>query len=395
MGSVCRHAGLFDDALAAYRQAAILAKDQPVTRARLQLLRANAYERNSRFVVALRELAVGRKLLDSQHSDDARLWRVKLDVHGARIRLGQDRFDTALKQASQAINDARVLGDRQTLADALMAADNAELGLGRPATGRMLEALSIYQEIGDLSNEARVHNNLGYGAYLEGNWTEALRWFEGSRSASIRAGNVVDAAIASANVGDMLVKRGQLDEASPLLKDAVRVMRATGLSDTAAWTEIQMGRLLTTRGAHAEANDLLERVGGELRKLGKHLSALEAACAQAQALSFLGHGAEALRVLDSSVTAAGANATALGAQIAEARVQALVSAGRIQDARLAIRTGLRTARQAGAHFEEAMLLAARTELDRREGKGPDDADVATLRKIQTSLGIESMPRLAA
>ena len=395
MGSVCRHAGLIDDALEAYRQAASLAKDQPVTLARLRLLRANAYERNSRFGVALRELAFGRRLLNEQRSAEARLLRVKLDVNAAWIRVGQDRFDAALTHANQAIRDARAVRDSQTLADALMAADTAELGLGKPAKDRMSEALRIYQELGDLTGEARVRSNLGYGAYLEGKWDEAIASFEGYRNASTRAGNVFDAAIASANLGDMLVKRGQLDEAFPLLQDAVRVLRATGFSDTAAWTEIQLGRLLTARGSHGEANGLLERVGQELRQLGKHVSALEAACVQAQALACLGQAPEALQTLDASIAAAGANAAALAAQVAEAKVQALVAAGRRQDARLAIDSGLRSARKAGAYFEEAALLAARIELDQREGKGPDDGDVSALGDILTSLGIKSMPRLAA
>jgi tetratricopeptide (TPR) repeat protein len=395
LGDVRRAAGLFDDALEAYRQAAQLATEEPVTRARTHLLRANAHERKSRFSMALRELSTGRRLLDGLRSPDADRCRLDIDVRAATIRLAQDRFSDALRQAERAIHDARALGERHALADALMAADSAELGLGRPATARMLEALSLYQELGDLSNEARVRSNLGYGAYLEGNWGKALEWFEGYRSAAIQAGNSLDAAIAASNIGEMLVRRGTLDVAYPLLIDAVRVMRATGFSDGAAWTEIQLGRLLMARGEPAKADSLLERVRSELRKLGKSASALEAACVQAQAKSRLGQGADALALLDESVSAAGQNAATFAPQVAEARVYALVATGRKSEARLEADAGIEAARAAGLQYEEAALLAARVQLDRAQGKGPDEQDVAALEKILNSLGIESMPRLAA
>jgi len=395
LGDVRRAAGLFDDALEAYRQAARLATDDPVTRARTHLLRANAHERKSRFATALRELSRGRKLLDGLKSPGADKCRLDIDVRAATIRLAQDRFADALRQAERAIQDARALGDRQALADALMAADSAELCLGRPAKTRMLEALALYQELGDLSNEARLRCNLGYGAYLEGDWNTALEWFEGYRSASIQSGNSLDAAIAASNIGEMLVRRGALEEAYPLLNDAVRVMRATGFSDGAAWAEIQIGRLLIARGAHDKADALLERVRSELRKLGKSASALEAACVQAQAKSLLGQGADALMLLDESISAAGQHAATFAPQIAESRVRALAAMGRRPEARLETDAGIEAARAAGLQYEEAALLAARIELDRGQGKGPDVRDVAALEKILANLGIESMPRLAA
>jgi len=393
LGDVCCGAGMFDDALEAYGQARRLVGEDPLARARLQLLRVNAYERKSQFVMALRELSAGRRLLEGMDSEAARRTRARIGSGTATIRLAQDRYQDALREAEKAAAAARESGERAALALALLTADSAQLALGTSASERMLEALSIFQELGDLRNEARVRCNLGCGAYLEGRWNEALDWFEGYRETARRAGNIVDAAHAGSNIGEMLVRRGQLDEALPLLKDVIRVMRASGLSDNAAYAEVQLGRLLLQRGACADADELLDRVGAELRQLGKATSALEAACVQAQARAFLGHAEDALKLVDRAAQVAGSNARMYAAQIAEARVQALTALGRLHEARLAADEGLAAARKFGLPYEEAVMLAARAELDRRNEKGPDETDVAALERILTSLGVKATPRL--
>jgi tetratricopeptide (TPR) repeat protein len=394
LGTVSREAGMFDDALEAYAQARRLIGREPLARVRLQLLRAQAYERKSQFTTALRELAAGRRLLDGLDSPAARQSRARISSRTSTIRLAQDRYHDALREAEKAVLEARTSGERAALAHALMNADTAQLALGGSASERMLEALSLYQELGDLGNEARVRCNLGCGAYLEGRWNEALTWFQGYRESAMKTGNAVDAAIAGSNIGEMLVRRGQLDEALPLLKDVIRVMRASRNADNAAYAEVQLGRFLLQRGAYAEADELMERVWSELRQLGKATSALEAACVKAQALAFLGRAEDALRLVDQAAQAAGNNARMYAAQIAEARVQALTALGRSGEARLVADEGLAAARKYGMPYEEAVLLAARAELDRRNEKGPDDNDVAALERILASLGVKSMPKLA-
>ena len=393
LGNVCRGAGMFDDALNAYGQARRLVGRDPLARVRLQLLRAQAYERKSQFATALRELSAGRRLLDGLDSPAARQALARIGSRAATIRLAQDRYQDALREAEKAVPEARDSGERAALAHALMTADTAQLALGGSASERMLEALSLFQELGDLGNEARVRGNLGCGAYLEGRWDEALDWFEGYRESAIKAGNALDAAIAGSNIGEMLVRRGQLDEALPMLKDVIRVARASGFADGAATAELQLGRLMLQRGAYQDADELMGRVGSELRQLGKATSALEAACVQAQAWAFLGRAEDALNLVDQAAQAAGSNARMYAPQIAEARVQALAALGRLAEARLAVDEGLAAARKYGLPYEEAVLLAARAELDRRNEKGPDESDVTALEKILTSLGVKATPRL--
>jgi tetratricopeptide (TPR) repeat protein len=393
LGYVCRSAGTFDEALEAYREAGRIAAGDREARARLQLLRAATYERKSQFTTALRELSVGRKLLAGLESLSARKCLARIDSFAATIRLAQDRFKDTLREARRAEAEARECDERAALAAALTAADSAEGALGGNATARMREALAIYQELGDLDAESSVRCNLGVAAYQQGKWTEAVEWFEGYRETATRAGNVVNAAQAGSNLGEMLVRRGQLDEAMPILRDVARVMRASGFTDGAAYAEVQIGRLLVQRDRHREADELLDRARTELQQLGRATSALEAACVQAEARAFLGRGPEALALLETAARAAGENARMFAPQVAAARVQALVSMGRKDEARKLVDEGLRTAREFGMPYEEALLLSAKAELDRRHEKGPRTEDVAALEKILTSLGVQSIPRL--
>ncbi len=301
-------------------------------RAGLQVTRAFAQERQSRFAAALRELAVGRRLLEGIDTEAAQQRLARIQSRVAMIRLAQDRFKDASKEADKAEALARASGERTALANALLAGGSAQFALGQDAKERMQEALHLFQELGDLTNEGSVRCNLGVGAYLEGRWNEALDWFRGYQENARRAGNVADAAHAGSNIGEMLVRRGELDEAMPVLRDVVRIMRASGFADGAAYAEVQIGRLLVQRSDFAAADALLERAMTELRQLGKATSSLEAACVQAEAKAFLGKGDDALSLLDTAARQAGGDARMFLAQTEAARVQALVAAGRVDEA---------------------------------------------------------------
>ena len=51
-----------------------------------------------------------------------------------------------------------------------------------------VEALAIYEQLGDLSGEARVANNLGQAAYYSGRWDDALTFTGRAEVARLRTG---------------------------------------------------------------------------------------------------------------------------------------------------------------------------------------------------------------
>jgi class 3 adenylate cyclase/tetratricopeptide (TPR) repeat protein len=388
LGDVCLSAGMFGESLVAYRNASRLVRDDPVAAAELARLRAIARERSGEFDAALREIATGRRLLRSQEGIAARGSAAKLAALAALVRFGQQHYGQSLRQAEAAIAEARAAGDKVALAEALVAADSAQLSLGQGSAGRMREALAIYEELGDLSGIGMVRGNLGCEAYLAGRWDEALDWFAGDRESRQRAGNTVGAAVAAGNIGEIFVRRGRLDEAEVLLRDSARVKRASGFADSAAYTELQLARALVGRGASAEALSITERVGAEFAQLGQPAYVLEAAVIGAVARVAEGQADAALKLLAHAEAAAGKAGTMLVTQVAEARAQALAALGDDAAAELEIDRGLSAARRLGLLYEEAQLLITRIRVAEHAGRTPEAGDVAESRRILDRLGAD-------
>jgi len=392
LGEVREWAGMFDQALDAFRQASQLVRSDPVARARLLVYRAHARERAGAFSAALRELSIARRLIKDIDSPLARETRAKIESFTAMLRFAQEHYREALKLAQDALPEARTAGNPAALAETLVTSGSAQQALGEGDSGHMLEALAIYEEIGDLSSEANVRGNLGCAEFLAGRWNEALDWFDTHRETCLRAGNVAGAATAASNVGEIMVKRRQFDAAEPILNNAVRVMRASGFHDGAAYAEIQLARILVARGQFDAADLMMKRVAAEFTKIGQPLSALEAVMVRALAKIGMGDAASALDLLDRAAEAIGEDARLFESQIAEVRARILAALERVADAQRAIRNGLRSARDYGLPYEEAMLLAARVDLARLTASEPDPGDAEVYRKLAGDLGIESMPR---
>jgi tetratricopeptide (TPR) repeat protein len=392
LGLVRHRAGMFDEALEAYRRAAKFMRDDPVARAGLMFQRAYVRDRAGAFSAALRELTTGQRLVQHLDSPEALKIGAKLSSFTAMILFAQEHYRDALKQANEAIQQARDAGNRAALAEALVAADLTQQFLKPGGSEQMLEALAIYQELGDLSSESMVHGNLGVAAYIAGRWDEALEWYYGHREISLRAGNVASAATAASNIGEILVKRGHFDEAEPILKEAVRVMVSSGFKDGAAWAEIQLARILVGRGELDEADDLMARVGAEFTDLGQVTSTLETALVRSQAMVGSNRADEALELLDRSASAAGKDAQLYGPQVADERARALAALGRLVEAEREIEKGLAASRDLGLPYEEGMLLLSRIELARLTDRAPDPSDLADSKRILGDLGIHMTPR---
>ena len=145
------------------------------------------------------------------------------------------------------------------------------------------ESLALRQAIGDNSGAAIVINNMGAEAYFSGRWDDAVARYAEARDALLKAGNAVQAANASANIAEVLVDQGRLDEAEPVLEEAVRVLRASDFRDAAMFAEIQHGRLRARQGRIPEAVAMLEAVRAEATDLGQPGVALQAAISLAGA----------------------------------------------------------------------------------------------------------------
>ena len=86
-------------------------------------------------------------------------------------------------------------------------------------------ALALYEELGDLRNQALILNNLGLLAQERSDWDEALDCISG-RSTSWNTGDRANACLAKYNIAEILSDQGRLDEAETLLREVIRVWRS-------------------------------------------------------------------------------------------------------------------------------------------------------------------------
>ena len=115
---------------------------------------------------------------------------------------------------------------------------------GRPAEAtHSWRALEIYEQLGDPEHEFLVLNNLGGIAYWGDRWDDAVELYRRAARALQRAGRPADAAFTDCNVGEILSDQGQLEEAETHLQRARRVWSATGERQPVAYVDALLARL--------------------------------------------------------------------------------------------------------------------------------------------------------
>ena len=108
-------------------------------------------------------------------------------------------------------------------------------------------ALRIFEQLGDLTEQAHMLNNMAVQRLAEGRWPDALLMFTRAAETFRRLGDAPNAANADYNRAEVLVRQGRSDEALPLLQNTLRVARAVGDEDLVAlvrrkWVGRRAGR---------------------------------------------------------------------------------------------------------------------------------------------------------
>lgn len=389
LGEARDQAGLLGPALDAFRSATSLSPD-PVERAEVLLRRARVRMRAGSFSAALREATSAQRRVEGLDDEAAGRVLAASTAFAATVRQRQERTDDARRLAQRAVVEADRSGERAALARAHGVMAWAGLMQGRDdVLESATTALQLFEEVGDLVGEADMANNLGGYAYFRGEWEETLDWYARSEAACRRTGNVIDAALTSANTAEVLVNQGRLDEAEPLLIDASRVLRVSGLRWGAAFADMHLGRLLTARREYVQAEVLLRACIDDSAAMGSAASAYEASIHLGACLVATGraHGA-----LDAIATAARRTDPEEVAMFDAARAlveaNAYAALGRFAEAILALSTGLTAARSRGLGYDEARLLLLAERLGVNASGGLDAAGAgARARELLRSLGV--------
>jgi class 3 adenylate cyclase/tetratricopeptide (TPR) repeat protein len=361
LGDACRYAGLFDGALDAYRRAAKAAGDDAVELARTYLHRAGVHERAGTYSLALAETTRGAKVATVAGSRGDPM-RAKLLAHAAQVRTRQSRSDQARRVGLAAAQLAEQCGERAALALAYNSLFIAEMQLGREevAATYARRAYELYEALDDLEGQATVANNLGAIAYYDNRWDETLEWYGQAAERNRELGMVLAAGINEANAGEVLVNQGRLDEAEPVLRRAVRVLRASDSAET-PFAEMHLARLLTARGDVDVAEELLRAVVEQCRTIGGASSAYEATIHLADCLIRAGRPQDALTELRRPHGALPAEIEIFRAAAALTEATALVDLGLTHEAVDVVSQGVEVARERWLTFDlgRLLLLAAR------------------------------------
>ncbi|HEY6629178.1 MAG TPA: AAA family ATPase, partial [Acidimicrobiia bacterium] len=203
-------AGLYEEAMIALRQAIRLLSDDPVARADRRLDLARSYQRMGALSQALRETALGLKLVEQSDLPEARRATARLRALRTGLLSDQFRPRMALKVGLQAVEEAEAIGEMDALARAYTKIDEAYQILGqRDQAIHEERALEIFEELGDLPGILLLAINLGVQAYADGRWDHAIAMYSKAQEVSRRSGNISAEGAATANLGEVLISQGR------------------------------------------------------------------------------------------------------------------------------------------------------------------------------------------
>ena len=110
--------------------------------------------------------------------------RADLFINYAGVRFRQGRYATCIEWCERALGELRAprIPSRKHTPSTLLVTAYAHLN--DPASESAgTEALSMYEQLGDLVGQANVLNNLGVRAYYQGHWDLALDYWNRGRAA--------------------------------------------------------------------------------------------------------------------------------------------------------------------------------------------------------------------
>jgi class 3 adenylate cyclase/tetratricopeptide (TPR) repeat protein len=364
----CRKlAGHFDRAADAFERAReLLPKGSP---AQIELIHKEGALREDmgRYDDAIHWYGRGLKAVDKLPAGHTRdHLRIELTMGYAAARFRQGEFEDCIKRCRDVVDQALAIDDQRQLGNAYLMLHLVHTQMGSPerVAFRGL-ALPIFEELGDLKQQATVLNNLGIEAYYEGDWAKALDVYERSRALFERVGDVTSVAMAQNNIAEILSDQGRLDEAKELFETVQRAVDPTGHRGLATMTRLNLGRVAARAGQFAEAQELLEEAAKGFREIHAASFEQETHARIAEAAVLAGDAERALRESEYAELAGESNAPPqLQAVLHRVRGYAQRRLGHADAAIAELERSIAAARASAALYELALSLRA---LDRLRG----------------------------
>jgi predicted ATPase/class 3 adenylate cyclase len=389
LGEVQLRLADYDRANKALTDARRLLREDAAEAARLMLRQGSIQSRRARFAEAIRWVRRGLKTIEGDPSPAAQRQRAHLKAWYAAIRFRQGRLHETVDWCRRAIDDATAADVREALAHAYYLLDYALVGLGRKDEAVHSDrALAIYQELGDLSEEAGVLNNLGAFAYFDGRWREAVDYYRRAEEAWERAGDRWLATMATTNRGELLADQGRLEEAEQLFKYALRVARAAGSEARIADINGFYGRLAARAGRYEEARELLTGVRDQyVAAGGRRVEVLMIDVRLAEALALEGRAAEAVAACDAALDTVASleGLYTIMPYLLRIRGWALHEVGETDEARQVLKAAIGQAHDLKADYEIALTADVLAQVLRAGGDEDEEGDAVELEAVRDSI----------
>jgi tetratricopeptide (TPR) repeat protein len=386
-------AGRSTEAAGAYLEALRGVRGQPLREAHLALKLMRVEQRRGHYTNALRRASLGLRAVSSATGPEAGAVRAQLQARYALCRVNQGRYADARRWADRALAEAEAAPELDAQARAHLVLHLVELWSGGPQGEQHGEAaLRIFEQLGDLTGQAHMLNNLAMRRFYAGHWSEALPMFARAAESFRRVGDATNAANADYNRADGLVKQGRWEEALPILENTLRVARAVGDEDLVALVRKEMGRAQSRAGDIAAGLSLLEEARTQLTKLREPHEIVDADIASAEARLLAGQPEQALALIEEALAeAASIHAATLLPSAYRVQAAALFATGAVAQARTALAEGLMRSSSPNVAHERGFLLAVAARIARRD----QDLGAAELQQeaddALRSLGVVRVP----
>jgi len=352
-------AGRPTEATAAYLEALRGVRGQPLREAHLALKLMRVEQRRGHYTNALRRASLGLRAISDSAGPEAGTIRAQLQTQYAFCRVNQGRYADARRWAERALAEAEAAHELKAQSRAHLVLHEVEMVSGGPKGEQHGEtALRISEELGDLTGQALMLNNLAGRRIFEGRWPDALPMFARAAESFRRVGDAANAANADYNRADVLVRQGRSDEALPLLENTLRVARAVGDEELVALVRKEMGRAKSRAGNVPAGLRLLEESRAQLAKLGEPHEVVDADIASAEAHLLAGSPDLALALIKRALPdAISIRAATLLPSAYRVRAAALLATGDVAQAQTALAEGLRRSSSPDVAHERGFLLA--------------------------------------
>ena len=386
-------AGRSTEAAGAYLEALRGVRGQPLREAHLALKQTLVEQRRGHYSNALRRASLGLRAVSGAPGPEAGAARASLQVRYAWLRVYQGRYADARRWAERGLAEAEQAHEllAQARAHAVLHAVEVSSG-GSKGESHAASALHIFEQLGDLSGQAHMLNNLGVHRLAEGRWPDALHMFAQAAESFRRLGDATAAANADYNRADVLVRQGRSDEALPVLENTLRVARAVGDEDLVALVHKEIGRAQSRAGNVAAGLILLEEARTQLIRLREPHEVVDADIASAEAHLLAGRPEQALALIEGALgEATSIHAATLLPPAYRVQAAALFATGKVAQARTALAEGLRHSSSPDAAHERGFLLAVAARIARQNDEPDADRLAEQARQALELLGVIRVP----